>query len=194
MNAAAPLPVSPWDAAETLLRSFLRKVAGSPRDEQADVLCRDLGMLRQLVVDGYLDADYLNGRIYDFALGLKLFEPGSESESLIGQAVRDVTMPPGFVDEQPPDADGPEDFGLPRDGEPIVDQAPSPLALVCPPAWRDVPLEPMRWLATNRSPACDVTILSGDGGGGKTTGPSSLPSLSSAVWAIGSAPPAGWVR
>jgi RecA-family ATPase len=27
----------------------------------------------------------------------------------------------------------------------------------------------MRWLATNRIPAGDVTILSGDGGGGKTT-------------------------
>jgi RecA-family ATPase len=45
----------------------------------------------------------------------------------------------------------------------------APLQLVCPPAWRDVPLEPMRWLATNRIPADDATILSGDGGGGKTT-------------------------
>jgi RecA-family ATPase len=43
------------------------------------------------------------------------------------------------------------------------------LSLICPPAWRDIPLEPMRWLATNRIPAGDVTILSGDGGGGKTT-------------------------
>jgi RecA-family ATPase len=54
----------------------------------------------------------------------------------------------------------------------LVGSAPAPLAplaLVCPPAWRDVPLEPMRWLATNRIPAGDVTILSGDGGGGKTT-------------------------
>jgi RecA-family ATPase len=61
------------------------------------------------------------------------------------------TSDPGCVDESP-------------------DKAPAaPLALVCPPAWRDVPLEPMRWLATNRIPAGDVTILSGDGGGGKTT-------------------------
>ena len=45
----------------------------------------------------------------------------------------------------------------------------APLALICPPAWRDVPLEPMRWLAARRIPAGDVTILSGDGGGGKTT-------------------------
>lgn len=46
---------------------------------------------------------------------------------------------------------------------------PPPLTLVSPPAWRDVPLAPMRWLATHRIPAGDATILSGDGGGGKTT-------------------------
>jgi hypothetical protein len=45
----------------------------------------------------------------------------------------------------------------------------APLTLVCPPAWRDVPIPPMRWLAESRIPAADVTILSGDGGGGKTT-------------------------
>jgi hypothetical protein len=126
MNAAAPLPGSPWDAAESTLRSLLRKVAGTPRDEQVDVLCRDLGTLRPLVVDGYLEPDYLNGRIYDFALGLKLFEPGSESETTIGQAVRDVTMPPGLVEaEQPPGANGPEEFGLPRDGEIVRDLPPA---------------------------------------------------------------------
>lgn len=68
------------------------------------------------------------------------------------------------------DADGPEAYGLPIDGEPYQSTAaPAALTLVCPSAWRGVPLEPMRWLATNRIPACDVTILSGDGGGGKTT-------------------------
>jgi RecA-family ATPase len=81
-----------------------------------------------------------------------------------------------------PSPEGPEDYGLPpaeyppsAEGslEAHVDQAmPLPaaaLALVCPPAWRDVPLQPMRWLATHRIPAGDATILSGDGGGGKTT-------------------------
>jgi RecA-family ATPase len=70
-------------------------------------------------------------------------------------------------DEEPPPAQ-PEDYGQQAD----ADQPPAsaaPLILVCPPAWRDLPLEPMRWLATNRIPARDVTILSGDGGGGKTT-------------------------
>ena len=44
-----------------------------------------------------------------------------------------------------------------------------PLALICPPAWRDIPLKPMRWLATNRIPATEPTIMGGDGGSGKTT-------------------------
>lgn len=43
------------------------------------------------------------------------------------------------------------------------------LALVSPSAWRGVALLRMRWLATSRIPASDATILSGDGGGGKTT-------------------------
>jgi RecA-family ATPase len=80
------------------------------------------------------------------------------------------------VRPEPPLPNGPEDFGLAADDERGPDHGPdqapappAPLTLVCPPAWRDLPLEPMRWLATNRIPAGDVTILSGDGGGGKTT-------------------------
>ncbi|MCG2639657.1 MULTISPECIES: AAA family ATPase [Bradyrhizobium] len=43
------------------------------------------------------------------------------------------------------------------------------LVLVSPSTWRGVALLRMRWLATSRIPASDATILSGDGGGGKTT-------------------------
>ncbi|GMP11845.1 AAA family ATPase [Bradyrhizobium sp. TM239] len=82
-------------------------------------------------------------------------------------------------DEAPP-VDSFEAFG---DGEPTgpevtsVDArrpaypgvAPASLALVSPSAWRGVALLRMRWLATSRIPASDATILSGDGGGGKTT-------------------------
>jgi RecA-family ATPase len=75
-----------------------------------------------------------------------------------------------------PDQAEPGDWTAPTDIPPSADAepdqsppAPAPLRLVCPPAWRHVALEPMRWLATNRIPAGDVTILSGDGGGGKTT-------------------------
>ncbi|KJC37962.1 hypothetical protein UP06_30405 [Bradyrhizobium sp. LTSP857] len=70
-----------------------------------------------------------------------------------------------FPTEYPESADGAPDTGL---AEGLAATTP-PLELICPPTWRGVPLPPMRWLATNRIPAGDVTILSGDGGGGKTT-------------------------
>ncbi|QWG16127.1 AAA family ATPase [Bradyrhizobium sediminis] len=73
---------------------------------------------------------------------------------------------------EPPAPESLADYGLAdgvQDFEPAPVVAAPPLALVTPPAWRGVPLPPMRWLATHRIPAADVTILSGDGGGGKTT-------------------------
>jgi RecA-family ATPase len=83
------------------------------------------------------------------------------------------------ADESPhrndiPLPDGPEDFGLSpdsvRDGEAHQPtQQAAPLALITPPQWRGITIPPRRWLATNRIPADDVAILSGDGGGGKTT-------------------------
>jgi RecA-family ATPase len=74
---------------------------------------------------------------------------------------------------EPPGPDSLADYGLAPDGAPGLEPepmaAPVPLALITPQAWRGAALEPMRWLATNRIPAGDATILSGDGGGGKTT-------------------------
>lgn len=61
---------------------------------------------------------------------------------------------------------------IPESADGLPDQAPAavgPLSLICPSAWRGVPLEPMRWLVTNRLPADDAAILSGDGSAGKTT-------------------------
>jgi RecA-family ATPase len=76
----------------------------------------------------------------------------------------------------PPDVPPQDEYPESADGEPIIEIDPvtvggaAPvLVLICPPDWRGVPIPPMRWLATNRIPAADVTILSGDGGGGKTT-------------------------
>lgn len=74
-----------------------------------------------------------------------------------------------LAQNEPPPVTGPEAVGLPADAE--LDQTPAvpaPLALIRPSAWRGVPIPPMRWLATGRIPAGDVTILSGDGGLGKT--------------------------
>jgi RecA-family ATPase len=85
----------------------------------------------------------------------------------------------GSRPDEPPPPDGPEAYGLPadteRDDQPEagdkVAQATEPtlLTTITPAAWRGTPLPPMQWLALHRIPAGDVTILSGDGGGGKTT-------------------------
>lgn len=76
------------------------------------------------------------------------------------------------ADHAPP-PNGPEDYGMPPDGEPEpappAPAEPMPLATITPSTWRGTPIVPMRWLALNRIPANDVTILSGDGGAGKTT-------------------------
>lgn len=85
-------------------------------------------------------------------------------------AVAEQLAPQQPAFDEAPTPDGPEAYGLPSDSEP--DEAPAeavPLQLVCPPDWRGQGLPSVRWLATNRIPAGDVTILSGDGGGGKTT-------------------------
>lgn len=88
----------------------------------------------------------------------------------------------GDVDEpapeqiEPPAWEGPTDIPASADGELIVEplngatRAPAePLTTITPATWRGTPIVPMRWLALNRIPANDVTILSGDGGAGKTT-------------------------
>jgi RecA-family ATPase len=84
----------------------------------------------------------------------------------IGVAAAADDGPPDDGYYQPP-VDVPDGPGA--EAETGDQQSAPPLALICPADWRGVPIPPMRWLATNRIPAGDVTILSGDGGGGKTT-------------------------
>ena len=68
------------------------------------------------------------------------------------------------------DVELPGDFGDLGTSDEVPSQAPAaPLTLVCPSAWHGVPIPPRRWLATERIIANDAIILSGDGGGGKTT-------------------------
>jgi RecA-family ATPase len=84
-----------------------------------------------------------------------------------------------IVGDEPPPPNGPEAYGQSPDGEPEPEgqgqdqkktppKSPPPLTLVAPTAWRGIAIPPMQWLATNRIPAGDATILSGDGGSGKT--------------------------
>jgi RecA-family ATPase len=91
-----------------------------------------------------------------------------------------VAFPGDFpLGDEPPLPDGPEAYGQSPDGEPEPEgqgqgqnkappKPPPPLKLVSPTAWRGIAIPPMQWLATNRIPGADATILSGDGGAGKT--------------------------
>ncbi|MGF6309953.1 RecA-family ATPase [Bradyrhizobium sp. i1.8.4] len=163
----APSPIS---EAQLALRNIARDVAIVPREQRLSALRTSALGLRPLVAEGWIHPAQATDKIFEVArLHGLAGEPGSDEEIVIGDIAYETTAPPSLRDpEEPPFADGPEAYGLPREpaGEPP--QA-APLRLICPPAWRDVPLEDMRWLATNRIPAGDATILSGDGGGGKTT-------------------------
>jgi RecA-family ATPase len=123
--------------------------------------------LRQCVNDGYLNPAILDEEI--FSIGEHFGLP----EGDVAAIARDATLPASLQDEeQPPIPAGPEDYGLSADAVLLIgadDEPVKPLHLISPPAWHDTPLPAMRWLATHRIPATDATILSGDGGGGKTT-------------------------
>jgi RecA-family ATPase len=81
------------------------------------------------------------------------------------QARDDVPM----ASERPESADGEPDQAPDDANELHKATEPTLLTTITPAAWRGTPIPPMRWLALHRIPAGDVTILSGDGGGGKTT-------------------------
>ncbi len=184
-------------AAERSLRFLAREVALSAPGDQLDVLRKGALALQPFVKSRALSAGDVIERIFEIAIANGLGgTPGSDAEAEIMQIARAATEqesaqdvatrivnaraiasdfpgdrpPPEFVETIIAEPDGPEAYGLPIDGD--RDQAPAPAAplpTVCPPAWRDLPLEPMRWLATHRIPAREPTILGGDGGGGKTT-------------------------
>jgi RecA-family ATPase len=94
-----------------------------------------------------------------------------------------VKIRPDEIDEPqdddrpiPPSPEGPEDYGLPLDAEPIVEPEPTAAApgnaesveLITPLDWPDEAPPPVNWLAHGRIPRGDVTTLHGDGGAGKT--------------------------
>jgi RecA-family ATPase len=90
--------------------------------------------------------------------------PGSEAEEHITNVIdRALAL---VDDDEPPFAESADDYGVAANARP-ADQ--KPLTLVTPQQWKDAVLELMRWLAMHRIPVDDVTILSADGGLGKTT-------------------------
>jgi RecA-family ATPase len=98
----------------------------------------------------------------------------SDIESPRRDEIPAVSDPKEFGEIADTGADGQPDQGEPVhevDGAERPDDARpiAPLVFESAASWRGLPLEPMRYLATNRIPDADVAILSGDGGQGKTT-------------------------
>jgi hypothetical protein len=119
-----------------------------------------------LVRSRFLSAAAVSDKLWQTARAHSLLgPPGSETEEYITGVIESaVALTDDDEEEQPPAPNGPDDYGAPGGPAEL-----SQLALIAPKQWIGVALEEMRWLATHRIPADDVTILSGDGGNGKTT-------------------------
>jgi RecA-family ATPase len=136
-----------------------RDVSLAPPGEKLRVFVDRAEAVGDLVRGGFLNAAVVYDQLWQTARAHNLIgPPGSETEEHVTDVIEAAVRP---TEDQPPALD---DYGT--QGEP-ADQ--SQLALVTPKQWTDVDLEEMCWLATYRIPANDVTILSGDGGNGKTT-------------------------
>ncbi|WGR91850.1 AAA family ATPase [Bradyrhizobium sp. ISRA443] len=75
------------------------------------------------------------------------------------------------ADDEPPFPTGPEDYGLSTEPMPADEQEPiaaAHFAPITPCEWRGTEPPQQRWLASGRIPSGDLTILSGNGGAGKT--------------------------
>jgi RecA-family ATPase len=165
-------------------------VSRAPQGEKLSIFVERANTAGQLLRKGFFTPEVVEQELWGVAIACKLVGlPGSESEehiaSVIGDAValvEDDDEPranghdaSSAAEEPPPHTNIPEGADTGRetsDSKQRQDAPPSdqpPLALITPNQWKDFPLEEMRWLATHRIPADDVTILSSDGAGGKTT-------------------------
>lgn len=138
----------------------------APPGEKLRVFVDRVGAIGDLVRDGFFTPAVVEQKLWDIVRAHKLSGPtGSEAEEYVADVIEAAVA---LTDEdEPPLPAGPDDYAGEIAPAPPSDQ--SPLALVTPQQWKGVELEPMRWLATHRVPVDDVTILSGDGGLGKTT-------------------------
>jgi RecA-family ATPase len=153
----------------------LADVSDVPKSERRALFEERAQAIGSLVRDGRLTASGASGTLWPDARANDLVGlPGSGSEEFIADVidravarVEDDGRPRAPNGRDPPLPAGPGDYGTQITTTPPSD--PSPLVLVTPCQWKGIGLEEMRWLATRRIPANDVTILSSDGAGGKTT-------------------------
>jgi RecA-family ATPase len=148
-------------------------VSRASQGEKLSVFVERANTAGKLLRKGFFTPEVIEQELWGVAVANNLSgAAGSEAEEYIADVIdRAVAL----TDNDEPRANGhdadraisPDDYGTSTTTTPPSDQP--PLALVTPSQWKGVGLEEMRWLATNRIPADDVTILSSDGAGGKTT-------------------------
>ncbi|WP_213771967.1 AAA family ATPase [Bradyrhizobium sp. dw_78] len=108
--------------------------------------------MRQFVDGGFLSPAEVEDTIWEVAEMHELRgEPGSQTEMSIAHLIREVTAPASLYD---PD--------IVSDGEVIT------FPTITPSDWSGSAPEPKKWLAEQRIPSGDVTIIGADGGSGKT--------------------------
>jgi RecA-family ATPase len=81
-------------------------------------------------------------------------------------------VPENILRDEPPPASSPDDYGFINnaDSNPELNVvAQEPLSFINIVAWQDTPTPQRQWTVRNRIPSRNVTLLSGDGGIGKTT-------------------------
>jgi RecA-family ATPase len=149
------------------LAYIARDVSLAAPSDRLGVFVARANAVGDLVRGGFLNAAAVSDKLWQTARAHALVgAPGSGMEEYVTSLIESATVLTA-EDEQPPVPNGPDDYGEPFRPPSPNDQ--SPLALVTPKQWSDVALEEMRWLATHRIPASDVTMIAGDGGNGKTT-------------------------
>jgi RecA-family ATPase len=171
MNVAAAISETPISAAQDALRYAARYVACVAPGERIYALEDAARDLAPHVAAGWLNPATASDRIFEIAeLHGLLGEPGSREYEII----HDISLLASQPEHQPePPADNsplpsPDDYGT-RSAAPDIEEHPT-IAFdpITPVSWKGTEAEKQQWLAWARIPRGDLTILSGNGGSGKT--------------------------
>ncbi len=154
-------------------------VARAAPGEQLSVFVERANTAGKLLRKGFFTPEVIEQELWGVAEAHNLSgQPGSEAEEYIADVINKAIAIDD--DDEPRATNGRDDWQGPTEipESADADRAPikntttppsdqPPLTLITPCQWKGVDLEEMRWLATHRIPADDVTILSSDGAGGK---------------------------
>jgi RecA-family ATPase len=159
------------------LEAECAKVVGAPPGQRNHTLNAAAFSLGQLVAGGVLNEGEVRLRLRDACVANGLIKDGADAvvktlNSGLSAGMRTPRgVPPPCSPSLPPpsqsSSSSPSLPSLPSSSQRSEDKPP-PLPLICVASWHDVPVPERQWTVLNRVPANNVTLLSGDGGVGKT--------------------------